>query len=74
MTKSGLKLPVYMDYQSTTPVDPRVIQKMNDVLIKKTYTIIDEKTKLFQIKDAENRSDLLQGCHASSKILKSPPF
>ncbi|NBX52928.1 MAG: IscS subfamily cysteine desulfurase [Proteobacteria bacterium] len=28
----ALKLPIYMDYQSTTPIDPRVIDKMVEVM------------------------------------------
>ena len=27
-----MKLPIYFDYASTTPVDPRVIQKMQECL------------------------------------------
>ena len=32
MTAKNLQLPIYMDYQSTTPVDPRVIDEMTRVL------------------------------------------
>ena len=28
MTKRNIKTPVYLDYQSTTPVDPRVLDTM----------------------------------------------
>ena len=27
-----MKLPIYFDYASTTPVDPRVVEKMQDCL------------------------------------------
>ena len=26
--KNNIKLPIYMDYQSTTPIDPRVVDAM----------------------------------------------
>ena len=34
-TKEMLQLPVYLDYSATTPVDPRVAQKMIPFLSEK---------------------------------------
>jgi len=32
-----MKLPIYMDYAATTPVDPRVAEKMMQYLTPKWY-------------------------------------
>ena len=31
--ENAMKLPVYLDYAATTPVDPRVAQKMSECLM-----------------------------------------
>ena len=34
---NSLTIPIYLDYSSTTPVDPRVAAKMSECLTKRVF-------------------------------------
>ena len=46
-----MNLPIYLDYASTTPVDPRVVEKMQDKMdsmMDSDEEIMDQHKKLFE--------------------------